>query len=67
MENYTIKDRIEMTTGNIEFQGGALWDDIEKMEHILVSLLIGKKLDDEFVFIPNHLEILTKHIKSLKQ
>ena len=61
MKNYTIKDRIEFLIGNMEHQGIAHWDDIEKVEHILAHLIMGKRLDDEFTFIDNHLEVLIEY------
>ena len=53
MKNYTIKQRIEMTMGNIEYQGFAAWDDIEKLKHITALLEMGKSLDDDFEFVNN--------------
>ncbi len=53
MTNYSIKERILMTMGNIEHQGFAAWDDIEKLQHITALLQMGKSLDDEFEFVDN--------------
>jgi len=46
---YSIRERIEMTMGNIEHQGCAYWDDIEKLEIIVELLKKGKNLDSDFV------------------
>ena len=68
MKNYTIEDRIKMTLGNIEFQQGyAMWDDIEKLEHILALLLQGKNIKDDFTFVDNHFEVIKNHIKELEK
>jgi hypothetical protein len=49
----TLKERIETTVGNMEVQEGfPLWDDIEKMEHVLAMMIKGKSLQDEFDFVP---------------
>jgi|LakMenEpi03Aug12_release.lakeMendotaPanAssembly.Ray.scaffolds.fasta_scaffold5174652_1 hypothetical protein len=57
---YTIKERFNLTLGNIEYQGGAHWDDIEKLEHLLALLKLGKKLTDEFDFVKNHKQIISE-------
>jgi len=46
---YSIRERIEMTVGNIEHQGCAYWDDIEKLEVVIELLKKGKNLNDDFV------------------
>jgi hypothetical protein len=46
---YSIRERIEMTIGNIEHQGCAYWDDIEKLEIVIELLKKGKNLDSDFV------------------
>lgn len=62
----TIKERIEATVGNMEVQGGqALWDDIEKMEHVLAMMIEGKSLQDEFDFVPDHGEVIREHLKEM--
>jgi|TARA_R110002050_G_scaffold82576_3_gene176728 hypothetical protein len=34
-----VKDRLETTLGNIEFQKGQVfWDDIEKLQHCIMAL-----------------------------
>lgn len=64
----TLKERIETTVGNMEVQGGrALWDDIEKMEHVLAMMIQGKSLEDEFGFVPNHFAVIQEHINKIKQ
>lgn len=64
----TLKERIETTLGNMEVQQGqALWDDIEKMEHVLAMMIQGKTLEEEFNFVPNHFEVLEQHISKIKQ
>ncbi len=54
----TIRTRFETTLANIEFQGYAMWDDIEKLEHLLSLMKLGKSLDDEFDFVDNVKEII---------
>jgi len=64
----TLKERIETTVGNMEVQGGqALWDDIEKMEHVLAMMIKGKSLQDEFDFVPNHFQVIEEHLSKIKQ
>ena len=64
----TLKERIEGTIGNMEHQEGfALWDDIEKMEHVLAMMIKQKSLQDEFDFVPNHFQVIEDHFKNLKQ
>jgi hypothetical protein len=46
---YSIRERIEMTIGNMEHQGCAYWDDIEKLEVVIELLKKGKNLDSDFV------------------
>jgi hypothetical protein len=46
---YSIRERLEMTIGNMEHQGCAYWDDIEKLEVVIELLKKGKKLNDDFV------------------
>jgi len=46
---YSIRERIEMTIGNMEYQGCAYWDDIEKLEVVVELLKKGKNLNDDFV------------------
>lgn len=67
MKHYTIKDRFEMTLGNIEYQGGAAWDDIEKLEHLLTLLIQGKSLNDEFSFVKGHISVLKKHLSQFEK
>jgi hypothetical protein len=38
-----------MTIGNMEHQGCAYWDDIEKLEVVIELLKKGKNLNDDFV------------------
>jgi hypothetical protein len=48
----TIRQRLETFVANCEHQEGfALWDDIEKLESILMLMKEGKSLDDQFEFI----------------
>ncbi len=62
----TLKERIEGIIGNMEVQEGrALWDDIEKMEHVLAMMIEGKGLQDEFDFVPDHGEVIREHLKEL--
>ena len=62
----TLKERIEGIIGNMEAQGGyPLWDDIEKMEHVLAMLIKHKTLQDEFDFVPDHGEVIREHLKEL--
>ena len=64
----TLKERIETTVGNMEVQEGfPLWDDIEKMEHVLAMMIKGKSLQDEFGFVPNHFQVIEDHFSKLKQ
>lgn len=50
--NNKIRRRLETSVTNCEHQGGfALWDDIEKLESILMLMKDGKSLDDQFEFI----------------
>ena len=64
----TLKERIETTVGNMEVQGGqALWDDIEKMEHVLAMMIQGKSLEDEFGFVPDHFQVIENHFSKLKK
>ncbi len=64
----TLKERIEAIIGNMEVQEGyALWDDIEKMEHVLAMMIQQKSLQDEFDFVPNHFQVIEDHFKNLKQ
>jgi hypothetical protein len=46
---YSIRERLEMTMGNIEHQGVAYWDDIEKLEVVIELLKKGKNLDSDFI------------------
>jgi hypothetical protein len=46
---YSIRERLEMTIGNIEHQSCAYWDDIEKLEIVIELLKKGKNLDSDFV------------------
>lgn len=49
MKNYTIRQRLKMTMENIDYQGTAYWDDIDKLELVLDLLKRGRTLDDECV------------------
>ena len=61
LETYTaefkeesIEERIYTTLNNIKHpaQGKqALWDDIEKLDHVLGLLILGKKIDSKFRFL----------------
>jgi|DEB0MinimDraft_10_1074344.scaffolds.fasta_scaffold171815_2 hypothetical protein len=63
----TIKERIEGTVGNMEFQKGfAMWDDIEKLEHVLALVIQGKSLQDDFEFVPDHLSVIQDHFKKIQ-
>lgn len=42
--------RLETTIQNIQFQKCILWDDLEKLEHLLQNLKDGQKLNDDFEF-----------------
>ena len=64
----TIKERIEGTVGNMEseFQKGfAMWDDIEKLEHVLALVIQGKSLQDDFEFVPDHFSVIQDHFKKI--
>lgn len=63
----TIKERIETTVGNMEVQQGfAMWDDIEKLEHLLALLIQGKGLEDEFTFVPDHFSVIQEHFNKIQ-
>lgn len=50
----SIEDRIYTTLSNIKHpsQGNqALLDDIEKLDHVMGLLLLGKKIDSKFRFL----------------
>tara|TARA_R110000765_G_scaffold139082_2_gene239175 strand:+ start:1307 stop:1534 length:228 start_codon:yes stop_codon:yes gene_type:complete len=57
-----VKQRLETTLGNIEFQKGQVfWDDIEKLQHCIKALdniqidnQIGNKEFDDLVRISNY-------------
>jgi len=42
--------RLETTIGNIKFQKQILWDDLEKLEHILQNLKDGQEVNFDFDF-----------------
>ena len=42
--------RLETTIQNIQFQKCILWDDLEKLEHLLQNFKDGQKLNDDFEF-----------------
>lgn len=42
--------RLETTIQNIQYQKCILWDDLEKLEHLLQNLKDGQKLNDDFEF-----------------
>lgn len=64
----TIKERIETTVGNMEVQQGqAMWDDIEKMEHVLALMIQGKGLTEGFEFVPDHFQVIEDHFSKIKQ
>lgn len=51
-KRYSIRQRIDMTVGNIDYQGGrAFCDDLEKIYHIWLLLKKGHTLDDDFYFV----------------
>ena len=63
----TIRERIETTVGNMEVQQGiAMWDDIEKVEHLLALLIQGKGLEDEFAFVPDHFSVIQEHFNKIQ-
>lgn len=50
----SIEERIYTTLGNIKHpaqNNQALWDDIEKLEHALGLLYLGKKVSSPFRFL----------------
>lgn len=50
----SIEERLYTTICNIKHpvqKGKALWDDIEKLEHVLGLLRLGKKIDSPFRFL----------------
>jgi len=42
--------RLETTIQNIQYQKCILWDDLEKLEHLLQNFKDGQKLNNEFEF-----------------
>jgi hypothetical protein len=42
--------RLETTIQNIQYQKCILWDDLEKLEHLLQNFKDGQKLNDDFEF-----------------
>ena len=50
----SIEDRLYTTICNIKHpaqNGRALWDDLEKLDHVLGLLMLGKKIDSPFRFL----------------
>lgn len=50
----SIEERLYITIGNIKHpaQGDkALWDDIEKLDHVMGLLMLGKKITSPFRFL----------------
>ena len=50
----SIEERLYTTICNLKHpaqNGRALWDDIEKLEHVLGLLALGKKIDSPFRFL----------------
>lgn len=50
----SIEERLYTTIGNIKHpaQGDrALWDDIEKLDHVMGLLMLGKKITSPFRFL----------------
>lgn len=50
----SIEERLYTTICNIKHpaqKNQALWDDIEKLDHVLGLLLLGKKIDSKFRFL----------------
>jgi len=62
--------RLETTIQNIQYQKCILWDDLEKLEHLLQNFKDGQKLNNEFEFndklyksySENLLDIIEKNI-----
>ena len=53
----SVKQRLETTLGNIEFQKGQVfWDDIEKLEHCIKALENVKILQDRVFKVADILE-----------
>ena len=42
--------RLENTIQNIQYQKCILWDDLEKLEHLLQNFKDGQNLNDQFEF-----------------
>ena len=40
--------RLETTIQNIQYQKCILWDDLEKLEHLLQNFKDGQKLNNDF-------------------
>ena len=50
----SIEERLYITIGNIKHpaQGDkAMWDDIEKLDHVMGLLMLGKKITSPFRFL----------------
>ena len=62
--------RLETTIQNIQYQKCILWDDLEKLEHLLQNFKDGQNLNDQFEFndklynsaSSNLLDIMEKNI-----
>tara|TARA_R110000782_G_scaffold5_1_gene8 strand:+ start:2346 stop:2567 length:222 start_codon:yes stop_codon:yes gene_type:complete len=53
----SVKQRLETTLGNIEFQKGQVfWDDIEKLQHCIKALENIKVLQDRVFKVADILE-----------
>jgi len=63
---YSIKERFELTLGNIEFQGQAYWDDLEVLEHLIALMINGKSLEDPFQFVDEHTKVIEEHLNKIK-
>lgn len=66
----SIEERLYTTINNIKHpaQGKqAMWDDIEKLEHVLGLLALGKKIDSKFRFLTDkeYDKVFTKRFQNI--
>jgi len=66
----SIEERLYTTIGNIKHPAQnnlALWDDIEKLEHVLGLLALGKKIDSQFRFLTDkeYDKVFTKRFQNI--
>lgn len=59
-----IKERLQTTLANIQFQKGVMiWDDEEKLEHCIMALEILEEEEKENNLLTNKIKTLCKTLK----